>query len=199
MTPVTPEMVKGLWDFLSQTYQTEIVPKEKSLVMKVVAQTLDLLQITDKQSFMTRFTTTLGRVIYVPFTPGVPTPLHSLESQLSIAAHEHQHVIQLDAKGGGFTFMYNYLASQAWRAAYEAEAYRVSMTMQYRLRGSMSSPMSYALLLKSYGIDQAGQDYAAEFLDLAVPSIRRGGIPDEAARVSLYWLQDNHPGVVRDV
>ena len=188
---LTAEHVKALWAYMQHYYGTQVVSKAAALEMQVVADTLGLLGILDKDAFLTRFTTTIGKAIYVPFEVGVESAGHTLLSQVIVCAHEHQHVVQL--REHGVTFLLNYLLNSSSRSAFEAEAYRVSMTLRYHLLGDAGDPGAYAEVLKSYGTTEADQAFVKEYLRLSLPTIHAKGVPDEAAKVTMDWLRQNAP------
>lgn len=188
---LTPEHVKAFWAFMQAKYSTTVISKAQATEMRFIAEALGTMKIVDKDAFLTRFTTTIGTAIYTPFEVGVESAGHSLLSQVVVCAHEHQHVVQL--RTHGVTFLMNYLLNSTSRSAYEAEAYRVSMTMLYYLRGDAGDPGAYAEVLKSYGTTAEDQAFVREYLRLSVPTIRAKGVPDEAAQVALGWLRQNAP------
>jgi len=186
---LTPDVVKNFWAFMQAKYGTQVLSKAQAPEMKFIAEALGTLGIVDKDAFLTRFTTTIGTAIYTPFEVGVENPGHPLFAQIVICAHEHQHVVQL--RTHGVTFLLNYLLNSTSRSAYEAEAYRVSMTMLYHLTGDAGDPGAYAEVLKAYGTTEADQAFVKEYLRLSVPTIHAKGVPDEAAQVALEWLRQN--------
>lgn len=191
----TEQLVKDLWAFLQKKYGTQVVNKATAPEMVLIADALHLMGIADKDVFLTQFTTTLGKTIYVPYEVGVESLEHPLLEQLITGVHEHQHVIQMLTNGT--RFVTSYLLDTTWRAAYEAEAYRVSMTMFYHLTGMMLDPQDLAALLKAYGTTTADQEFVAEYLRLSLPTIQAGGVPDEASRVALDWLRQNSPETLK--
>lgn len=188
---LTAEHVKAFWAFMQAKYDTQVVSKAQAPEMKFIAEALGIMKIVDKEAFLTRFTTTVGTVIYTPFDVGVEKSPHSLLAQIVVCTHEHQHVVQL--REHGVTFLLNYLLNSTSRSAYEAEAYRVSMTMLYYLLGDAGDPGAYADALKSYGTTEADQAFVKEYLRLSLPTIHAKGVPDEASQVALGWLRQHVP------
>lgn len=191
---ITPTIVRGLWAFLAGHYKTKVKAKATSAEVRVIAQMLDQMGVVDAGAFLTRQTTTLGKTIYIPFRLGVATPVHSLEHQLVTGAHEHQHVVQMNKDG--LSFAAGYTLDTVKRTAYEAEAYRVTMTLTYYLNGSMPAPAEYAELMKNYGVTAKDRDFLAEYLRISIPAIRAGGIPDEATRLALQWIRAQAPQIL---
>src|SRR5690606_22024002 len=88
--------VTTFWDAMQARYGTRIIDKASAAEMRLVGWFLERIGVLDAATFLERFTTTIGRRIYAPFTPGTPTPRHGLWSQMVICVHEHQHVEQQD-------------------------------------------------------------------------------------------------------
>jgi len=187
----TPQQVKDLWKHLSDRYGSKVKHKASAAEMKLIGEALDLIGILDASSFMGDFTTTINKTIYTPFEVGVPSDGHTLWSQIVIGAHEHQHVIQ--ARDMGVQFAVLYLTDDTWRSAYEGEAYRVSLTMDYWHHGSLPSVEGYVNSMRSYGVSDASLDFFRRYLELSLPTIRDGGLADEASRTAIEWLEANAP------
>jgi hypothetical protein len=187
---LTPELVKSYWEYMTRKHRTEVRYKTDAEEMKSLADLLSVMGVLDPTDFMTRFATTIGRTIYLPFQIGDASSF-SLWSQIEIGAHEHQHVVQLDSDPNFFST--NYVLDPTKRAHYEAEAYRVSMTMNFWATGCAPQPDMYVESLKHYGIDEKGIDFAREYLRLSRPTILTHGIPDQAAKDTIGWFQTNAP------
>jgi hypothetical protein len=188
----TPAHVTALWDAMRARYGTRIVDKSSAAEMKLVGWFLERIGVLDQATFLERFTTTIGRRIYVPFTPGTPTPRHSLWSQLVICVHEHQHVEQL-VRDGAVTFSLRYLASPAARAAYEADAYRCNLELHHWHTGQLPSPRELAERLRSYGVRDADIDVAETTLIAAARTVKAGGVITPAAKFAIAWLREHAP------
>lgn len=185
---VTPEMVKDFWAYMTTKYGTTVKSKADADEMKLVAMVLDAMHITDKDAFLARFVTTIGKTIYVPFTIGDDkNPVWSLFSQLAVCMHEHQHVIQANRDGEAL-FMVRYLLDPTWRATYEGEGYRTNMTLLYQMFGNQPDVDPYVRSIANYGLGLAEMAYFRHFLKMSIPAIVAGGVPDEACRVTLAWL-----------
>jgi hypothetical protein len=187
----TPEQVKGLWDHMTAKYGTTVKSKADAEEMKLIAKALELIGILDADKFLTQFTTTIGSTIYVPFKIGVDSPGHKLWDQMVICAHEHQHVIQ--AQTIGFEFATRYLIDPTWRAVYEGEAYRVSMTMHNWHYGKVPPVAGYVKVIESYGVSGASQQFFEKYLTMSSKTLEMGGVPDEGAKVALDWLNQHAP------
>lgn len=188
---LNPEHVKAFWAFMQAKYGTRVVTKAQAPEMQFIAEALGAMHIVDKDEFLSRFTTTIGTTIYTSFEVGVVTEAHSCISQIVVCAHEHQHVVQL--RKNGVVFLTSYLLDSTSRAAYEAEAYRVTLTLLYYLTGNIGDPGAYADVLKAYATTEADQAFVKEYLRLSVPTLRAKGVPDEASQVTLDWLRQHAP------
>jgi len=192
MAEPTPDQVRAFWAYMTGKYGTKVVPKAASPEMLAVADLLDGLGIVQRDTFMTRFVTTIGKVIYVPFDVGAVNGW-SLWDQIGVCAHEHQHVVQ-ETRLGAATFGTQYLLDPDARGVLEAEAYRVSLTLDFWHLGKMPFIPVYADLLKSYGVPRETVDFVSQYGGLSAVSILRGAVPDEAAKVAIEWLTANTPG-----
>lgn len=184
--------VTTFWDAMQARYGTRIIDKSSAAEMRLVGWFLERIGVLDAATFLERFTTTIGRRIYVPFTPGTPTSRHSLWSQMVICVHEHQHVEQQD-RGGSFAFAFRYLTSRAARAAYEADAYRCNLELHHWHTGSIRSPRELAERLRSYGVRDADIDVAETTLVAAARTVKAGGLITPASKVAVAWLRQHAP------
>ena len=98
----------------------EIVKKEESWIMKLVAWFFGVTSIMDSRKFMERYCSTFRWKIYAP----------GGEIEQHVLKHEKKHIWQwLDNK---VLYCLRYVFSSRWRARYEVEAYltgRPSMTL----------------------------------------------------------------------
>lgn len=166
---VDRELVLGLWTHLEDRYGTRTVPKDSSPMMSVVSRALHLARILDRDAFMNRFTTVIGRRIYAPFTPGEG----SLVDQLDTCIHEHQHVVQLNRDGLPI-FWSTYLVSSRSRALYEAEAYTCGIELRWWLEGKHPDPRRVASVLGNYGCSLDDVAAAADVLERNAARVRAG-------------------------
>lgn len=195
-TEPTPELVVRFWDEMAARYGTRIVDKSSALEMPAVAWFLERLGVLDAKAFLERFTTTIGRRIYVPFTPGEATPRHGLWSQIVVCVHEHQHVEQA-RRDGPAVFSLRYLASRAARAAYETEAYRCDLELHHWRTGQLLDPRALARRLRNYGLRDADIQVAEQILIASARTIRLGGLLTPAAKYAIAWLEEHAPGLKR--
>jgi len=179
MTTPTPELVIAVWASMQKLYGTQV---NNSDLMKLIGSTLDLLGVQDKETFLTQYTTTINRAIYVPFTIGDPS--RGLLSQLALCAHEHQHVVQVDREGWA-TFAAKYVVDHAARAVYEAEAYTCQLEIAWWAMGDIHEnlPRDLSWGLKAYGCNDDDVLVVEAALNLARKTILETGIiANEASR-----------------
>jgi len=187
----TPEQVKGLWNYMTNKYGTTVKAKADATEMKLIAEGLDLIGILDAEAFLTQFTTTIGSTIYTPFKVGDDYPNLTLWEQIEVCAHEHQHILQFQRDGLGFALQY--LMDPTWRAVYEGEGYRVTMTLHHWHYGTLPPVEKYVTAIESYGISGATQEFFEKYLTMSCKTLELGGVPDEAAKVALDWLTQHAP------
>lgn len=187
---LTSQMVKDFWAYMTDKYGTTVKSKANANEMELIASFLNVMGITDKEAFLTRFTTTIGKTIYVPFTIGEEKDCWNLWAQTLVCVHEHQHVIQAMNTGEGLFFA-RYLLDPTYRATYEGEGYRTNMTLNFWAHGTTPDVEPYLYSIKSYGLGEAETTFFRKFLTMSIPTIIAGGIPDEAARVAIAWLEEH--------
>jgi len=188
---ITPKLVQDFWAFMHNKYGTTAKSKADAVEMKVISHILDVLKVTDKDAFLSHFVTTIGKTIYIPFTVGVPNDTWSLEGQIHVCMHEHQHVIQSQDVGETM-FALRYLLDSTWRATYEGEGYRCNMTLNFWDTGMPPDVEPYLKSITNYGLDAASLAFFEQYMRMSVSSIAEGAIPDEATRVTIAWLK-SHP------
>lgn len=189
----TPEMVRGLWSLMTSHYGSEVVTKGDSTVMRLAASALQLFGVNQAAEFMSDYTTTIGKTIFVPFTIGVDSSDWPLWEQIVICVHEHMHVYQWTTEG--VTFAARYLISSSARAEYEAEAYRSESELSWWRSKQIIAPATLAAHLTGYGCTQADIASASQIISLSEETIKRGGIVNPPTRIALDWLSANAPGL----
>jgi hypothetical protein len=195
LTEPSPELVQAFWSYMEGIYGSTRIDKSNAPEMQLVADVLDVLGIEDEQTFLTRYTTTIGSRIYTPFEPGVPTTGYPLWGQVVIGAHESQHVSQFRTEG--IDFMARYLTSAADRAEYEAEAYRCAAELDWWRYGQLDDPKALADRLQAYNCTAQDIASADEILRLSEDTIERGGLVSSAAAAAIDWLDRNAAGLKR--
>jgi len=191
MSTITSAIVKDFWSYMMTKYDSTVVTKSDSEAMELVAGFLDLIKVTDKEDFMTNFTTTIGTTIYTPFEVGVDG-YYSLWDQVETCVHEHQHVIQYHREGP-IKFAMEYAFSKSQRAWYEAEGYRADLELHYWRTGELLTPRAMATHLDGYGLGEGDIKFVEEFIDSSLMTIKEGGIISESAQVAIEWFDKYHP------
>ena len=192
MPTFTTDHAKAFALFMADKYGTVYRLKADADEMTVVAKFLGAFGITDATAFMERFATTIGHTIYLPFTVGTDDPKWAPWTQIQIIAHEHQHVIQLN-RDGPILFGARYTADKTWRATYEGEGYRTNMALNWWKDHSDAAldVTPFVRSIEAYGLGADEKVFFASMLKMSAGAIRIGGVPDEAARVAIAWLNAN--------
>ena len=188
MDPTSDEVLR-FWAFMRSQLGSTVVNKDDAAEMRLVAEFLDKLGIQDKDHFLKSFATTIGTRIYVPFEVGVAAGEWDLWSQVCIGVHEHQHIVQYEHDKAGFTL--GYVTSKASRAQNEMEAYRTYLEMSFWRYGDIPATRPVAEMLTGYGCRPEDVDVVDKNLQLAVPTIREGGVLCKSSRIALGWLNAN--------
>lgn len=176
---LTPDLVRSVWYLLQSTFQTTVVPKQSALEMQLASKILGV------SGFLSEYATTIVRRIYIPFEVGVPGDV-SLVGQCAIAAHEHQHVEQLDRDG--FAYLWRYLNDPSARMRYEVEAYRSTMEVRYWLTGQVPDPDRILSTLSNYKLTPEALEDAGDLLRTAAADVTAGNITTRASQVAINWL-----------
>ncbi len=192
MSEPSPTLILSFWAFMTGHFKSRVIDKKDAAEMKLVATFLDQLGILDKKAFLERYATTIGRRIYLPFTPGEPSNTWGPWEQMAVAVHEHQHVVQVD-RLGLVTFGARYLTSSAQRAMFEAEAYRSNMEMQFWRFGTLPDPKKIAQVLGDYAIGAQDGEFVRKYLEASAASIKRGAVVNVSTKVALGWLAQHAP------
>lgn len=174
---ITSYTVRELWSYLQSHYGTTVTHKQDAPEMRAFSWL--------SPGFLTRYTTTIGRTIYTPFEVGVPSDDWSLEAQVAVAAHEHQHVVQ--ANRDGLQFYTSYLLNSAARARYESEAYQSTLEVKWFL-GQEIYPDNAADGLVNYGCSAIDINVSRNTLERCADAIRRGDIFTEAGQETVFFL-----------
>lgn len=184
---ITPELVKNLWKYMSNMYGSKIISKKDSSFMNVIGWALGVMGIQDKDKFMSRYTTTIGNTIYVPFEIGVEGEFHSLYSQIVICVHEHQHIQQSKVMGS-MNYNVSYLLNKDERTRLEAEAYRSSLELSWYYFKNIPNTRMVAETLLNYGLNNSHVNTCQAALDSASRSVKAGLVLNQATRVGLSVL-----------
>lgn len=179
--------VVAFWAAMQDRFGSEVMDKGSASEMRLVAEFLDLLGVIRSRDFMSRYTTTFGSRIYVPFQIGEASRSWPLWAQIVVCVHEHVHVVQ-DRSAGGLAFAWDYVTSPAARTQYEVEAYTTGLALEHRYRGSIPNPRIYADLLLNYGCSLADVEVAEKAMRLQLPAIRRGALPGPVLQWAVPWL-----------
>jgi len=189
MTPqLTPELTKQFYIEACQKFGATIVQKDDSEFMAAIATVLNQLNITDRDDFMKRFTTTIGTKIYVPFDVGIAGD-YTLEDQVDVLVHELVHVQQYDANEPKFVLCY--LLNEAARAEYEAQAYSADMEMHYWRTGRIYDIRGRAQLLDNYALEQDEINFAAEYMESIATTIQEGAAVNNVAAWAMDWMEQH--------
>lgn len=185
---ITPSEVVAFWNYLQNVYGTSRFTKQDSNEMAILGNLLDALGILNREEFIGRFTTTILKSIYTPFTVGIPSGSWDLWHQVVIGVHEHIHVLQHTNEG--LKYDAYYLADSAARARYETEAYRSALEIEcWRYRAFKSTPKQLAEKLRNYACSEMDIRVAEKTLELSKMSIEQGAVFSPVTRVAIEWLE----------
>lgn len=181
---ITGKQVKDFWAFMEEKYGFTTVQKADAAEMHAIGWFLDAIGVQSHGTFMSKFTTTIGMKVYVPFKIGVGKQSQLL-NQIATCVHEAQHVIQFSRNPA--RFVARYAANDAARSHYEADAYRCTMEMYYYLTGKLLSPVSLASALKGYGVGAADIKVTRKHLAISKKVIALGYIISSPSKEAIKW------------
>lgn len=184
---IAPGDVVDFWAYMARRYGTRAVRKSDAAEMKAIGRLLDLLGVIDRQTFLDRFTTTIGTTIYTPFEIGRAEGGWDLWHQILICVHEHQHVVQDDK---GLKYEWDYITSPAKRTTYEIEAYRTGFELEWKYYRRTPDPAATAALLRNYGCGSTDVEVARKALALTLPTIKAGAITTPTVMAAVGWLDE---------
>ena len=175
---ITPDLVRAAWTVLPARWKLTVRDKRTATEMDVAGWLLAALGYQTREQFRL-YTTTIGTVIYVPFTPGEPHAHYSLAGQLEVLAHEGRH--GLDFLAAPIDFVESYGRDPALRTLHESRGYRAGEAVRRRL-GFDPSPLDHlAGHLKSYGVSDADIAVSRAFHVSSTATLDQGGVVDQAA------------------
>jgi hypothetical protein len=120
-----------------------LVEKRDSALMKAIDALLVVITFWQLRTFMTRFTTTLGYIVYTP------TAWEDLPDRSKMAILQHERVHMHQKKLDGFWFSAKYLLLPFpilwayYRMKYEMEAYEESMKELWKAAGARAFDEAY--------------------------------------------------------
>lgn len=188
----TPEDVRACWAHFSAKYGTKLVGKSDAALMKFVAFFLSLGGMK-KEDFLTRYVTTIGKKVYVPFTIGQEGDNGSwtLWAQMLTCVHEHCHVDQYSASDtkSAFNFSRRYLTKRRLRTRYEIEAYTTGLELHFWRFGSIRDHRPLLETLKAYRVGDIDLQVADKALTMNNEMISRGATMTEASAEFFRWME----------
>lgn len=127
------------------------------------------LGVLDRDAYRTRFATTIGRAVFVPFALGTPLGPWSLDAQIRVLGHEATHVVQNTPNLPQFAW--RYLTAPAYRAAAEAEAYAADAEIGWQLWRAPPQPQWVFDALGSYLLRDGDRAFARSYMGLRMQTI----------------------------
>ena len=158
-------------------------------LVPAAAPVINLIESANER-ISTTFPTPLGTFIVLS-QAAVATPLE----HASTVAHEHQHAVQIHARGGVGAAI-DYLGSGELRARAEADAYAVGLAVRWFLLGAVPTDDDAMASLGggTYHLDTGELDLARGVIASHLASMRAGLCPPITVALEvLSWLRSRHP------
>lgn len=186
----TPAQTIEFWRRMQQHYGTRVVQKPNSPLMRAAGQGLELIRIMSAHTFMTRYTTVIGRTIYPWFLVGHGDP-EMLWRQIVVCVHEHQHVEQFK-RMGMIPYAAVYAGSPLQRALLEAEAYCCNIELHFWRTGELLPAQPLAKILLEYGCKPEHVQQAQHIYEACHERLKAGEYRAEASLFGLAMLSEMH-------
>lgn len=190
---LSPDKLFMLVVFLLARYCAVVREKSDAIEMRAVATVFNVMQLfgvnvpTD-DTFMHRYWTTLGPVIYAPVGRG------QYDQHARVIAHEITHVVQFWRDGLGFIARY---CTSKGRAELEAEAERAAIEAWWLLTGTLPEGIdALAITRHGYALDESHARLTADLLETACVSVSQGIISTDVGIEVLTWLKQHAPDAI---
>jgi len=184
----SPQLTLEFWRRMHLHYGTRVVQKPDSVLMKAAGRGLQTIRIMTSHTFMTRYTTVIGRTIYPWFIVGHGDS-DALWRQIVVCIHEHQHIVQFK-RSGMLPYSVMYGGSTRKRALLEAEAYCCNLEMHYWKTGQLLPTRPLAEILLEYGCKPSDVDAACAVYEACHLRLQADDYATEATKVALEILSD---------
>lgn len=188
-TEINSALVIDFWKFMANEYGSTTHDKRDSSFMKSIGSILNLMNILDKEKFLSNYATTIGTKIYTPFQIGQTSTKFSFENQIACCVHEHMHVELF--KLYGFSYNLNYVLDHSKRAIYEAQAYTTNFEMYYYSTGELLDPDYVSKKILAYGCNNDDVAVVKKILESNLKTIKYGGIISRPSAIAIEWFENN--------
>lgn len=187
MKPLEPQDVVDLHTHLCEQVGATLVDAESKEAIEALRAKLIALGLDGLKVYQGSYATTLGKTIYLPYTPGVPNQFWSLVDQCQGIAHETHHVEFFNENPTIYTE--NYLLRTEDRAFYESQCYRGSSEVLYFLTGQPMNP-SFLDCLHAYFCTESDIAFAKQILSDSLPTTLAGGVYIPTAKMAIKFLRE---------
>lgn len=184
----TPDQTREFWARFNAAWSTRVVQKHESPLMRASARGLQTIGIMSAHTFMTRYTTVIGKTIYPWFMVGEGDS-DMLWRQMVVCVHEHQHVVQFERMGMA-PYAAIYGLSRAQRALLEAEAYCCNIELHFWRSGELLPTQPLADILLEYGCRPIDVARAKDVYEACHARLRAGEYRAEATKFALETLAE---------
>lgn len=193
----TGEHLFALAVYLLARFNAVVREKGDAIEMRAVATVFGVMSlfgvnVPSDDTFMRRYWTTLGPVIYAPEGHG------QYDTHVRVLAHEVTHVVQFWRDG--VSFLVRYCTSKG-RAELEAEAERAAIEVWWLLTGTLP-PLIDALAVTRHGyaLDDSHARLTQDLLETACTSVAQGVLSTDVGIETWTWLKQHAPdAIVGDV
>jgi len=194
--PVRPtaQDVTEFWDYMCSRHGVTAIDEADPKQARIVDGVLDAMGVFGKHEFRKHYSTTVlssFRGIYIPFKPGVLCEDYDLWQQMRVCVHEIDHVTQADLKRE-LGYSWDYLTNHASRAAYEGDAFRSDVEMEWRYRGRLLYPYVLSIRLIHYNCTSLDCENIEKKLEDCMPVIKSDTLTEPASKEAAVWLDERY-------
>jgi len=182
MKQITKYNVQRFLGAAKRKYNVRIVTKGSALY-GIIKWAVDAMDIGAVDKWLSRWSITIGRLIWLSFKPGVGDEAE-LKDQITTICHELIHAQQW--KRDKASFVFRYVFSQSRRSHYEAEALHANVEMTYAL-GGKPDYRAIAEMLKSYLVRSSDIEVTKKHLLIVDRVAKVGGRTEEVTKWACQW------------
>ena len=184
---MTAANMKRFVAFCKRKYNVQFLNKN-SPMYKLILWAVDAMGIPDPSAFLEKWSMTIGRFVWLSFTPGQPNSPQAIAAQVCTIGHELKHVEQWRRDKAKFPF--RYVGSASRRAHYETEALHVNLELGYSLPHAPAHARDYRELankLRAYMVRRADIAVTKKHLRIYDKVARQGGRSEQITKDILKW------------
>lgn len=190
MSDLTREQTIAFHAHMAAAFEATLRDKRTAPEMVLAAQAQVLYSRISAADYATKFATTVGHDIYLPYDIGVPDKIwNSNWGQAEVVTHECRHVVQTDERGI-IPLAVEGLHTTG-QAQIELEARITTLELHWWRYGQLYPTDVLANDLVAYGCGPRDVEFVKLGLDQAGETVTRGGIITRPGQAAIAWLAEH--------